>query len=109
MHRNSSVITIKIGDLEKNVRYKVIGFTSIWYNSRTVCIIRLYNPLSNITSETFLPNRYEKTPINYNIENVYFIYKGFLDSTLYKDKYHHIEWKGDYRNYVVYSPKGYIR
>src|SRR5277367_5970252 len=108
MNRNSRVITTKIHDLEKHMKYKVIGFKSIWYNSRTVCVIRLYNPMSKVISETFLPNRYDKTPTNYNIENLYFIYRGFIDSTLYKDKYHHIDWKGDYRNYIVYSPKGYI-
>src|SRR5579864_2000060 len=105
MNRNSNVITIKIHDLEKHTKYEVIGFKSIWYNNkseaRTVCVIRLYNPLSKVVSETFLPNRYEKTPTNYNVENTYFIYRGFINSTLYNDKYHHIEWKGDYRNYVV--------
>jgi len=107
MHTNT-IVTIKIKDLEKNVRYTVIGLKSIWYNSRTVCIIRLYNPLSNITSKSFLPNRYDKTPTNYNVENTYFIYRGFIDSTLYNRKYHHIDWKGDYKKYIVYSPESYI-
>ena len=55
--------SIKIFNLQQNVKYKVLAFKSVIYNGETKCSIRLLNPQTNEISETFLPNTYMFTQL----------------------------------------------
>ena len=95
---------IKIFDLQQGIKYKVLAFRSFYYNERIKCAIRLQDPITNKISETFLPTRYELTPSNHKVDNVYFTYGGFINSSKFEGKYHDIIWEGDYKKYIVYNP-----
>src|SRR5271156_4570232 len=99
---------IKIFDLQQDVKYKVLAFRSFYYNGQIRCAVRLQNPITNKISETFLPTRYEGTPSNFNIDNVYFTYGCFINSSKYECKYHHIIWEGEYKKYIVYNPISHL-
>ena len=75
---------IKIFDLQQGVKYKVLGTRTIYYNRETKCSIILQHPITNKISETFLPERYNLTPSNSNINNVYFTYGGFINSSKFE-------------------------
>ena len=95
---------IKIFDLQQDVKYKVLASRSYYYNREIKCAIRLQNPITNKISEIFPPTRYEGTPSNSYIDNAYFTYGGFINSSKYEGKYHHIIWEGDYKKDILYNP-----